>query len=407
MARSSSAPPPVAASEPLPPADTPRPAAAWQRALGRVDWGAYGLVIGTGAIWLALNFATDGLFLSPRNLTLLMVQGVVLGTVASGVVLIMVMGNIDLSVGSTVGLCATIAAYLQVAHGWDTLPTLAAVALIGLALGIWQGLWVAYAGIPAFIVTLAGLSLFRGAAFFISNGQTFAPMSTSFESIAGGSLDRSQSLLAVVIAAALYIGYLARSTEHGVGTPRSWAVGVASSAARGTPVLVVLAIVAIVGTSYKGIPYPVLILAGVALVIAFVAQQTRFGRHLYAIGGNREAALLAGVSVARHTFFAFAGMGLLYALAGSVLAARVNGAVPDSALGLELDVITACIIGGTSLFGGVGKIQGAILGAIFLTSLNNGMDLLGLSTYIQWIVKGVVLLLAVLLDVSLKRRRAA
>jgi D-xylose transport system permease protein len=145
----------------------------------------------------------------------------------------------------------------------------------------------------------------------------------------------------------------------------------------------------------------------VAVALSFIAQRTRFGRHLYAIGGNREAAVLAGVNVARHTFLAFVGMGILYALAGTVLAARLNGAVPDSALGLELDVITACIIGGTSLFGGSGTIQGVILGALLLTSLNNGMDLLGFSTYVQWIVKGVVLLLAVLLDVSLKRRRAA
>ncbi len=388
------------------PTEVPANTAGWRRLLRRFDWGAYGIVIGTVAIWLVFNVATDGLFLSPRNLTLLMVQGVVLGIVASGVVLIMVMGNIDLSVGSTVGLCATIAAYLQVVYAWDTLPAIAAVLLLGLAIGIWQGLWIAYAGIPAFIVTLAGLSLFRGLTFFITNGQTYAPMSSSFESIAGGSLTPDSSLLVVLVVAVLYVAVLARSAPSAVGR-QPGAAAIAMSIARGTPVLVVLAIVAIVGTSYKGIPYPVLVLAAVAVALAFVAQRTRFGRHLYAIGGNREAATLAGVSVARHTFLAFAGMGILYALAGTVLAARLNGAVPNSALGLELDVITACIIGGTSLFGGSGTIQGVILGALLLTSLNNGMDLLGFSTYLQWIVKGIVLLLAVLLDVTLKRRRAA
>jgi ABC-type xylose transport system permease subunit len=231
-------------------------------------------------------------------------------------------------------------------------------------------------------------------------------MSSSFESIAGGSLARDASVLVVVVLAVVYVAVLVRSARSATGGQPT-ASAIAVSIAQGTPVLAVLAIVAIVGTSYKGIPYPVLVLAAIAVVLAFIAQRTRFGRHLYAIGGNREAAILAGVNVARHTFLAFVGMGILYALAGTVLAARLNGAVPDSALGLELDVITACIIGGTSLFGGSGTIQGVILGALLLTSLNNGMDLLGFSTYLQWIVKGVVLLLAVLLDVTLKRRRAA
>ncbi len=388
-------PPPIKASG----------ATGWRRTLTRLDWGAYGIVIGTVAIWLVFSVATDGLFLSSRNLTLLLIQGVVLGIIASGVVLIMVMGNIDLSVGSTVGFTATIAAYLQVVQGWDTLPTIGAVVLLGLAVGMSQGVWVAYAGIPAFIVTLAGLSVYRGLTFFITNGQTFAPMSPDFESIAAGFLNPQLSLVLVAIVAAAYLAFLVRTVPRAAGG--STARRLALSVARGTPVLVILAIVAFVGTTYKGIPHPVLVLAAIAVVLAFIAQQTRFGRHLYAIGGNREASVLAGVNVARHTFIAFAGMGVLYALAGTVLVARVNGAVPDAALGLELDVITACIIGGTSLFGGSGSIQGAILGSLLLTSLNNGMDLMGFSTYLQWIIKGIVLLLAVLFDVSLKRRRAA
>lgn len=372
----------------------------------RVDWGAYGVVIATVAIWLVFNAASGGLFLSPRNLTLVMEQGVVVAIVACGMVLVMVTGNIDLSVGSTVGLACVISGYMQVVQGWDTLPTIALVLIVGLAIGIWQGLWVAYVGIPAFIVTLAGMSLFRGAAFVLDQGQSYAPMAPSFSWIASSSLNAGLSVVLVVVAAVSYVLFSVLSSEGGAASLRSIR-SVASAIARAVPVLVLLAIVGWVGVSYHGIPVAVLILTAEALLLTFIAHRTRFGRHLYAIGGNREAAILAGVTVSRHIFVVFVGMGLLYSLAGIVLAARMNGAPVDAVIGLELDVITACIIGGTSLFGGIGKIQGAILGVMLLTSLSNGLDLLGFSTYAQFIVKGMVLLLAVLLDVFLKRHRAA
>lgn len=372
----------------------------------RVDWGAYGVVIATVAIWLVFNAASDGLFLSPRNLTLVMEQSVVVGIVACGMVLVMVTGNIDLSVGSTVGLACVISGYMQVVQGWDTLPTIALVLIVGLAIGMWQGLWVAYVGIPAFIVTLAGMSLFRGAAFVLDQGQSYAPMAPSFSWIASSSLNTELSAVLVVVAAVSYVLFSVLSTEGGTASLRSTRL-VASALARAVPVLVLLAVVGWVVVSYRGIPVAVLILTAVALLLTFIANRTRFGRHLYAIGGNREAAFLAGVTVKRHTFVVFAGMGLLYGLAGIVLAARMNGAPVDAVIGLELDVITACIIGGTSLFGGIGKIQGSILGVMLLTSLSNGLDLLGFSTYAQFIVKGMVLLLAVLLDVFLKRHRIA
>jgi D-xylose transport system permease protein len=176
---------------------------------------------------------------------------------------------------------------------------------------------------------------------------------------------------------------------------------------RSLPVLIILAVILYVAWTYRGIPIAVLIFAVLALSLAFVATRTRFGRHLYAIGGGREAAILAGINTASHTFVLFVGMGALYGLAGVVLASRLNGAPPDPALGLELDCITAAIIGGTSLMGGVGTIQGAILGAILLTSVSNGMDLIGMSSYFQFVVKGLILLLAVLLDMFLKRRQVA
>lgn len=379
----------------------------WRRLLRRVDWGAYGIVIGTIVLWVIFDVATNGLFLSPRNLTLLMVQGVVLGIIASGAVLVMVMGHIDLSVGSTVGFTATIAGWLQAIQGWSTPPTLLVVGIVGIAIGAWQGAWIAYAGIPAFIVTLAGMSLFRGLSYVMSNGQTFAPMSSSFETIANGSLLPSLSLILILAAIVLFLTYLVRTAEVSTTGWHGRFNALATSLVKGTPLLAILVGIGFVSTAYRGIPYAVLIMAAVALALAFVSQRTRFGRHLYAIGGNREAAVLSGINVARHTFVTFVGMGFLYAMGGMVLASRLDGAVPDAALGLELDVITACILGGTSLFGGIGTVQGAILGALLLTTLNNGMDLIGFSTFAQWVVKGTVLLVAVLLDVWLKKRQMA
>lgn len=399
--------PPISSTSPSGATSQPgRPGGARRigRALSRLDWSAYGIVVAMLVIWLVFNVATAGLFLSPRNLTYLAVQTVILGIGACGMVLVMVAGHIDLSIGSAVGLTATVAAYAQVALGWPgPLAILAAIG-VGVAIGIWQGSWVAFAGIPAFIVTLAGLTLFRGLTYLLTNGQTYAPMTPDVGAIAGGFIGAVPS--AVLVIAAI-IGAIALAMRRGraAGAPREHAV--TTEVLRSLPVLIILGIVLYVAWAYRGIPIAVLIFAILALALTFVATRTRFGRHLYAIGGGREAAIIAGINTAAHTFALFVGMGALYGLAGVVLASRLNGAPPDPALGLELDCITAAIIGGTSLMGGVGTIQGAILGAILLTSVSNGMDLIGMSSYLQFVVKGLILLLAVLLDLFLKRRQVA
>ncbi len=372
------------------------------RALSRLDWSAYGIVVAMILIWLVFNVATAGLFLSPRNLTYLAVQAVILGIGSCGMVLVMVAGHIDLSVGSAVGLTATVAAYAQVALGWPGPPAVLAAIGVGLLIGIWQGGWVAFAGIPAFIVTLAGMTLLRGLTYLLTNGQTYAPMTPDVGVIAGGFIGSVPSAVLVVAAIVGAIGVAIRRGRAG-GASRQHAV--TAEILRSLPLLIILGIVLYVAWAYRGIPIAVLIFAVLALTLAFVATRTRFGRHLYAIGGGREAAILAGIDAASHTFALFVGMGALYGLAGVVLASRLNGAPPDPALGLELDCITAAIIGGTSLMGGVGTIQGAILGAILLTSVSNGMDLMGMSSYFQFVVKGLILLLAVLLDMFLKRRQ--
>ncbi len=368
----------------------------------KINWGAYGVITATIIIWLFFNFATDGLFLSPRNLTMMLIQGVVLGIVVNGVLLIMVTGNIDISIASTVGLCATVAAWLQAQHGWQTLPTILIVILIGMTIGFSQGAWVAYVGIPAFIVTLAGQTIFRGAAFLLNHGQTYSPMTQSFKFIAGGSTSSMVSIILLSVAAVLFIIVPIIKPGKSINRPKTTLLNFFKQV---LPTIGLLGVVGYISLSYKGIPVPVLLLAGLAVLVYFISSRTRFGRHLYAIGGNREAATLAGINVKFHVLLVFAGMGILYALSGIVLASRINGAPPDPALFLEMDAITACVIGGTSMFGGIGTIPGAMLGTLLLVSLNNGMDLMGINTFVQFVIKGIVLLLAVLLDISMKKRR--
>ena len=367
--------------------------------LAKFNWGAYGVVAATIAIWIFFNLTTKGLFLSPRNLTLMLVQGVVLGIIVNGVLFVMVTGNIDISIASTVGLCATIAAWLQAVHGWNTFSTILLVVIVGIVIGLFQGAWIAYIGIPAFIVTLAGQTIFRGLAYMLNHGQTFSPMTNSFKYIAGGAVPPNYSVTLLIISLAI-LGVISFFRAEGTNFS-SRMLNMSKSI---LPIVLVFIGIGYIAVSYRGIPVPVLLLVALVIFTTFISSKTRFGRHLYAIGGNKEASILAGINVKLHVLLVFAGMGALYAFSGIVLASRVNGAPPDPALFMEMDAITACVIGGTSMFGGIGTIPGAILGAVLLNSLNNGMDLMGISTFMQYVVKGCVLLLAVLLDIALKKR---
>jgi D-xylose transport system permease protein len=372
---------------------------------GRMDWSTYGLMLGIIVLWIIFDLTTGGLFLSGRNLTLLLVQGAVLGIAVCGVVYVMVAGHIDLSVGSAVGLTTTVVTYFQSQMHLNTAIAIAGVAGVGVVIGAWQGFWVAYVGVPAFIVTLGGMMFLRGLTYLITNGQTFGPTTSAFQNITAGTLGRDVSVaLCVLLAAALIAGYIVSSRRGQLGTTGGASAG--TGVIRYLPALLLLCLVAYIAGSYQGIPLAVIILGLLAAVLSFFANNTRYGRHLYAIGGEPEAARRAGINIRRTTFLLFVGMGLIYALDGITLASRLNGAPPDPALFLELEAITAAIIGGTSLFGGVGSISGALLGAVLLTSLDNGMELAGLSTYLQYVVEGLALTLVVALDMYLKKRRA-
>ncbi|QLG13176.1 sugar ABC transporter permease (plasmid) [Deinococcus sp. D7000] len=379
------------------------------------------MVLAIAGIWIAFNLLTDGVFITSRNLWNLSVQTASVGVMVSGMVLIIVMRNIDLSIGSILGFTGMAMAVLNIRvftqeTWWGALLTLALGLLLGLGIGMVQGTWVAVLGVPSFIVTLGGLLIFRGGAWLLTSGQTVAPLTETFQ-ILGGGLNGS------------------------IGGPASWGVGALIAAAivwtdlrnyrqrarRGLPnrsaalqfvftgvtLALVLAFV-LVMNSYpdprsglaRGIPVPVLIMLAVTAVMMWVVRATRFGRYVFAYGGNPEAARLAGINTTRLTILVFGIMGMLAALAGAIQTARLNAGTNSTGTLAELSVIAAAVIGGTSLAGGTGSIPGAFLGAILMASLINGMLLLDLPSAWQNVVQGLVLMLAVTLDGLFQRRRA-
>lgn len=376
------------------------------------------MVLALGMVWLILTIWTKGLFITPRNLTNVAVQGSVVAIIATGMVLVIVARHIDLSVGSLLGFVGMVVAALQVrafpiesAWGW---PLAVVIGLVfGAALGAWQGFWIAYRNVPAFVVTLGGLLAFRGAAFLVSDGQTIAPLNPAFTLIGGGAVGSIGAFWSWVVGvigviAVVFFSLRSRAKRAKYGFPmKPWLAEWG---------LIILSAVLILGfvqimNSYtrprsdipRGIPIPVLILIIVVLVMSFIAKSTKFGRYVYAIGGNPEAAALSGIDTRLTTLMIFVLMGVLSAIAGIVTSARLQSAGNLMGNLQELQVIAATVIGGTSLAGGVGSIAGAVLGALIIFSIINGMVLLGASSPAQQIVLGLVLIAAVWFDVAYTR----
>ena len=354
-------------------------------------------------IWLFFYVATDGIFMSQRNLILLALQTSIVALAAISAVMLIVTRNFDLSVGSAVALVGVVVALLTVKFGVDPVAAVLISMIVGLLMGAWQGWWVTRVKVSSFIVTLAGMLYFRGISMIATNGATVAPLPQSLKQIATGFLSPSLSILTILVASGLFLAFRAYELRRGV------AFGVVSNL-RGEflraaiPVLVAV-IAAIWLASAKGIPYLVLLVAICAAAADILMRRTRFGVQLYAIGGNPEAARLSGIKIDRVIFINFLIAGLAYGITGIALTARVSGAIAGSAgLFLELDAIAAAIIGGTSLSGGRGRVFGALVGALLMGSLNNGMSLMNVPTFYQDTARGVVLLLAVAAD-QLSRRR--
>ncbi len=355
------------------------------------------MVIALAVVWLAFEYATGGVFLNARNFSNLMRQMAVTGVLSVGMLMVIVTAQIDLSVGSLVGLTGMIAALVQSSLGWGFVPTLLITFACGLLIGALQGTVTAYLRVPAFIVTLGGLLAWRGVTKGISSGSTIPVQLYNFASIGQSYLNQPVGLglavLAVIAIAVQAIRSNAARQQLGLSTVSSGRL----AARILVPSIIVVALVLWLN-AYEGIPVPVLLFFCVALAGAFVMSNTVFGRYLYAVGGNAEAARLSGLNTRLLITTVFGIMGVLAALAGIMYTARVGSASPDAGLLLELDAIAACVIGGASLMGGRGAIFGACLGALFMASLDNGMSLKNVPDYIQDIVKGGILVTAVALD---------
>ena len=362
------------------------------------------LLLVLAAVWLFFYFATNGTFLTQRNLVLLALQTSIVSLAAISAVMLIVTRNFDLSVGSAVALVGVILALLTVKHDVNPLVAVAIAVAGGVAMGAWQGLWVTRVGVSSFIVTLAGMLYFRGISMIATNGATVAPLPRSLTGFATGFLPPALSIAAIVLVLAGYA--LLRLAE--IRRARALAVtdNPGQDLLRALAPAIVAAVIGIWIASLQGIPYLVILVAVCALAAEFVMRRTRFGVQIYAIGGNPEAARLSGINPARVIFWNFVIAGLGYGITGVALTARVSGAIGGSAgLFLELDAIAAAIIGGTSLSGGRGRVLGALLGALLMGSLNNGMSLMNVPTFYQDTARGVVLLLAVAID-QLSRRRS-
>lgn len=369
------------------------------------------------AIGVGFDLASDGLFLTARNLQNLAVQSSVVGILACGMVLVIVARHIDLSVGSVLGLVAMGVATLQVEGlagngAWPWPLALAAGLALGATIGAAQGALVAWLGLPAFVVTLAGLLVFRGAAYLVSDGRTVAPLSPGFRSL-GGGVEGSIGVLPSWMLGAVAIALLATlalrrrhaRARHGFEARSFWRDAVPFAAAAACIAAGVLVMSARVGDAApRGIPVPVLMLTGAALATSWLARHTRFGRHVFALGGGGEAAALAGVATRRVTVAVFAWMGLLAAVAGSLTAARLDAGTNSMGTLAELGAIAAAVLGGSSLAGGVGAVGGAVLGAFVMQALENGLVLLGVSSALRQVATGGLLLVAVAIDASLQGR---
>ncbi|HEV2675894.1 MAG TPA: multiple monosaccharide ABC transporter permease [Aliidongia sp.] len=371
----------------------------------------YGMILSLAVIVLFFEKTTNGALLLPLNLTNLVLQNSYIVIMALGMLLVIVAGHIDLSVGSVSGFIGALAAVLMVQFHLNFILTsllcLAAGALIGAA----QGYWIAYFKIPSFIVTLAGMLVFRGLCLVTLAGQSIGPFPVDFQKLssgflpdvlAGGKLNVTSLVLTILLTASL-VGLAWRNRvkrlENGISQESPlffWLKHVVMA-------------VAVLGlgyllSSYKGLPNVLIIMIVLIALYTFATLRTTIGRRIYALGGNEKAARLSGINTERLTFLTFVNMGVLAALAGLVFAARLNTATPKAGLSFELDVIAACFIGGASASGGVGKVTGAVIGAFIMGIMNNGMSIVGVGIDWQQVIKGLVLLAAVCFDVYNRNR---
>jgi putative multiple sugar transport system permease protein len=391
----------------------------------------YGLLLTLVALMIFFQWATGGTLFKPVNLTNIILQNSYIIVMALGMLLVIVAGHIDLSVGAVSGFIGALAAMLMV--GWKFPPELAFLAnpliaagiclVVGAIVGAAQGYIIAYLGIPSFIVTLAGMLIFKGLSLAILSGKSIGPFPTEFQLLSAGFipdwigpttlvaasegvqpviLHTTTLVLGVLIVLGmLFFNMRARASrmQHGYDT-EPFALFVIKNLIVAALVLFIIYMLA----SYKGLPNVLIVMGVLTALFVFITKKLTFGRRIYAMGGNNKAAKLSGINTERLTFFVFAIMGALAALAGMIYAARLNSATPKAGQGLELDVIAAVFIGGASMAGGAGQVAGAVVGAFIMGVMNNGMSIMGVNIDWQQMIKGIVLLGAVIFDVYNKNK---
>lgn len=371
----------------------------------------YGMLIALAFIVVLFQIWTDGTLLLPNNVSNLIQQNGYILILAMGMMIVIIAGHIDLSVGSLVAFVGAMAAVMMVKHDLPWVLALALSLLIGAVAGAWQGFFIAYLGIPSFIVTLAGMLLFRGLTQIVLEGQSIAPFPEGFQNIAKGFIPEmgpyTQYHNPTLVLGLVTVVFLLvrewrdrkRQLAHELDVPplSLWALKCTAVTAAVVAFTLTLA-------SFHGVPVVMLIMCALLIGLGYLMRNAVIGRHVYALGGNKAAAKLSGVKDKRVTFLVFVNMGVLAALAGCVYAARLNAGTPQAGLNFELEAIAASFIGGASMSGGVGTVMGAVIGGLVLGVLNNGMSLVGIGTDYQQVIKGLVLLAAVGFDVWNKRK---
>ena len=382
----------------------------------RANLREYGLVLALLAIMAFFQVATEGVLFKPVNLTNLILQNSYIIVMALGMLLVIVAGHIDLSVGSVAGFIGAAAGVLMVDYGLSPLLAGFLCILLGGVIGASQGYWVAYMKIPSFIVTLAGMLVFKGLALWLLGGRSVGPFPTEFQmlsagfipdpigpwTIAGVKLHAVTLIIGIVMVAAIIwsgLGTRRQRESHGFAV-EPFGFFVAKTLVIAGLVFFLIYMLA----TYRGLPNVLIVMGVLIAFFIFVTQRMVFGRRIYAMGGNEKAAKLSGINTERLTFLIFAVMGMLAALAGLIFAARLNMATPKAGAGMELDVIAAVFIGGASAMGGVGQVSGAVIGAFIMGVMNNGMSIMGINIDWQQVIKGLVLLGAVAFDLYNKKK---
>jgi putative multiple sugar transport system permease protein len=371
------------------------------------------MVIALVLVYLFFVFRSEGRMFLPQNVNNLIMQNSYVVILAVGMLLcILTGGNIDLSVGATVCLVGAIAGVLMVNLGWNIYLVMIICLLCGVGIGVWQGFWIAYVRIPPFIVTLAGMLLFRGLAQAILGGLTISGFSDKYLAIFnnyvnipaldGGAIKYSSIIFGVICC----VIYIVATIWTNINKKRKGYTA-EKPASLYSKIVMLCAIVMLLMfklSQYKGIPYILLWLIGIVAIYTYITAKTTFGRHFYALGGNEKATKLSGINTNRIYFSAYVNVSFLSAFAALVVAARFTSANPAAGTNYELDAIGSCFIGGASAYGGIGKVSGVVVGAVLMGVLNLGMNIIGVDSNFQKVVKGLVLLVAVIFDVVSKRR---